>query len=153
MTVRDDKAGMTLVEVLIAVVLVSVAAALVYQGGFSSYRILMRSRLRLEAQGVAFDKLWSLFNMPLDSLPNVALVGTESPPDGGAFSGNGWVRYAVLPETNVPLSRIEYWEISVQVWPASNDVLFTVLDDDGTVMATSPHPLAEYTVLRYRGSR
>jgi type II secretory pathway pseudopilin PulG len=57
---------MTLVEVLVAVVLVSVAGVLVYQGGFSSYKTLMRSRLRLEAQGVAFDKLWSVFNRSLD---------------------------------------------------------------------------------------
>jgi hypothetical protein len=144
---------MTLVEVLIAVVLVSIAATLVYQGGGSSYKILMRSRLRLEAQGVAFDKLWSLFNLPLDKLPGTALIDSEPTPEGGAFSTNGLVRFAVMPETNAPLNGVEYWEISVQVWAPDNSPLFTVMNDDGTVRATSPHPLAEYTVLRYRGDR
>lgn len=153
MTGGNYRAGMTLVEVLMAVVLVSVAATLIYQGGFSSYRTLMRSRARLEAQGVAFDKLWVLFNMKLDDLPGTALVGSETTPGGGALSTNGLVRFAVLPETNDPLSRIDYWQISVQVWAPSNSPLFTVIDDDGTVLATAPHPLAEYSVLRYRGER
>ena len=147
------KSGMTLVEVLIAVVLVSVTATLVYHGGFYSYRILMRSKMRLEAQGVAFDKLWQLFNMPLDSLPDMAVSGSEPTPEGGTFSTNGLVRFYVLPETNAPASRIDYWTVAVQVWPPSNSVLFTVTDDDGTVQAVDTEPLVEYTVLRYPGDR
>lgn len=150
---RNNRAGMTLVEVLIAVVLVSVAAALVYNGGFYSYRVLMRSRARLEAQGIAFDKLWQLFNMPLETFPDTALIGSEPTPAAGAFSTNGLVRFAVMPETNAPLNDIEYWEISVQVWAPSSSVLFSVINTNGTVQASSPYPLAEYTVLRYRGER
>lgn len=148
-----NRAGMTLVEVLIAVVLVCVAATLVYEGGLYSYRILMRSRARLEAQGIAFDKLWTLFNTPLDRLPSIAVTGSEPTPSGGSFPEGGLVRFAVLPETNAPLSSIEYWEIKVQVWAPSNSILFTVMNDDGTVRATYPDPLAEYTVLRYTGDR
>lgn len=58
------KAGLTLVEVLIAVVLVATCSVIIYNGGIYSYKSMMRSRARLEAQGVAFDKLWELFNMP-----------------------------------------------------------------------------------------
>jgi prepilin-type N-terminal cleavage/methylation domain-containing protein len=149
----NSKAGMTLVEVLIAVVLVSVAASLVYNGGFYSYRILMRSRARLEAQGIAFDKLWQLFNAPLDSLPSLAVSGSEPTPEDGAFPSGGLVRFAVMPETNAPLSSIDYWEITVQVWAPSNSILFSVMNDDGTVQAAYPDPLAEYTLLRYPGDR
>ena len=153
MRTQQNRAGMTLVEVLIAVVLVSVAATLVYNGGYYSYKILMRSRARLEAQGVAFDRLWSLFNMPFKDLPDSALIWTEAPPAGGAFPADGLVRCAVLPETNAPLNWIEYWEVTVQVWAPSNSVLFTVMNDDGSVQVTYPDPLAEYTLLRYRGER
>jgi prepilin-type N-terminal cleavage/methylation domain-containing protein len=153
MSHKDSKVGMTLVEILLAVVLVSVAATLVYNGGFYSYKILMRSRLRLEAQGIAFDRLWELFNLPFEDLPTAAVSGTETPPTGGAFPPGGLVRFAVLPETNAPLNWIEYWEITVQVWAPSNSPLFAVILSNGTVQATSPDPLAAYTVLRYRGER
>ena len=149
------RAGMTLVEVLLAVVLVSVAATLVYSGGFHSYKILMRSRLRLEAQGIAFDRLWQTFNLPLSEIQRLAEEGAvlESTPEGGVFPTNGTVRVAVMPETNAPISTVEYWEIVVQVWAPSNDVLFAVMNDDGTVDAAYSYPLAEYTVFRYPGER
>ncbi|MGE4489550.1 MAG: type II secretion system protein J [Kiritimatiellales bacterium] len=147
------RTGMTLVEVMIAVVLVSIAAVLVYQGGFYSYKTLMRARMRLEAQGIAFDKLWQLFNMPFENLPGSAEVHTEATPAGGAFPNGGLIRYAVIPETNAPLSWIEYWEVTVQVWAPSNSALFNVMNDDGSVRAAFQHPLADYTVLRYRGER
>jgi hypothetical protein len=86
-------------------------------------------------------------------LPGTAVVEYETTPAGGALSTNGLVRYAILPETNAPLSGIEYWEISVQVWAPSNSALFSVVNDDGSLFATSPYPLADYTVLRYRGDR
>ena len=38
----DNRVGMTLVEVLIALVLVSAAAAVVYQSIFYSYKTMMR---------------------------------------------------------------------------------------------------------------
>ncbi len=153
---KRSRAGMTLVEVLIAVVLVSVAATLVYNGGFYSYKTLMRSRARLEAQGIAFDKLWQLFNVPLKELnarADVAVSDSEPTPDGGAFSTNGLVRFFVQPETNTPLSRIDYWTITVQVWAQSNSILFSIMNDDGTVREVYPNPLVEYTVLRYPGDR
>lgn len=151
----NGRKGMTLVEVLIAVVLVSVAATLIYNGGFYSYKTMMRSRMRLEAQGIAFDKLWQLFNLPLKDLEvysDTVQPLSEPTPGGGAFPAGGWIQYAVRPETNPP-SRIDYWTITVQVWAPSNSVLFSILNADGTVQANNPLPLAEYTVLRYPGER
>lgn len=148
-----SRSGMTLVEVLVAVLLVVSAAALVYQGGFYSYRTLMRSRFRLEAQGIAFDTLWALLHTPYQDLPSTAQIGERPTPAGGLLSTNGLVRFRVAPETNPPLSQIDYWEITVQVWAPSNHVLFAIMNPDGTVRATDPAPLAEYTVLRYRGER
>jgi len=150
-----EKAGMTLVEVLMAVVLISIAATLVYSGGLASYKMLMRSRMRLEAQGIAFDKLWQLFNLPL----NAIMISSQMPPlveptpAGGAFPDGGLIRSVVLPETNAPLDRIDYWEIIVQVFAPSNSLLFSVMNDDGTVQAAYSEPLAEYRILRYPGER
>lgn len=69
------------------------------------------------------------------------------------FSTNGIVQFAVMPETQAPLNWIEYWEIRVQVWPQPGNPLFSVLDSDGTVTAEFTEPLADYTLLRYRGER
>lgn len=151
----NNRTGMTLVEVLIAVVLVSLAATLVYNGGFSSYRTMMRSRERLEAQGIAFDKLWVLFNMPLSNLRDITNpeVGSEPTPEGCAFSTNGLIEFSVIPETDEPVAQIDYWEIIVQVWAPSNSALFSVMNEDGTVRAVWPEPLARYSVLRYPGER
>ncbi|HKL21749.1 MAG TPA: prepilin-type N-terminal cleavage/methylation domain-containing protein, partial [Tichowtungia sp.] len=65
---RALKSGMTLVEVMISVVLVAVAAIIVYTEMIVSYRILMRSRARLEAQSMAFDELWENYSMSLPEL-------------------------------------------------------------------------------------
>ena len=150
-----NKAGMTLVEVLIAVVLVSVAATLVYSGGASSYKMLMRSRQRLEAQGIAFDKLWTVFNTPYTDIQAMGLspVLVEPTPAAGAFPPGGIIRTSVSPETNDPILQIDYYQITVQVWAPSNSILFSVINNDGTVRAVQAEPLAEYTVLRYPGGR
>ncbi|MDK2857458.1 MAG: type pilus assembly protein PilE [Verrucomicrobiota bacterium] len=154
MNKRDHRAGVTLVEVLISVVLVSVAAVLVYQGMFYSYKVLARARARLEAQGIAFDKLWILFNMDFKDLPGTAFSsGPDPTPENSIFSTNGVVRYSILPETHEPLHWIDYWEIRVQVWPPAAGPLFSVLDSDGSVLKEYPRPLADYRVYRYRGDR
>lgn len=145
---------MTLVEVLIALVLISAAAGVVYQSIFYSYKTMMRSRARLDAQGIALDRLWELFNsIAFDDLPNTAQLGSEPTPEGSVFSTNGIVEYAILPETDVPVSWIEYWEITVQVWAPTNSALFSLIATNGTVISGHPEPLAAYTVFRYRGDR
>ncbi len=150
---RNRKSGMTLVEVLIAVVLAGVCASVVYNGGFYSYKVMMRSRARLEAQGIAFDKTWELFNMSYGDLPSTSTLGSEATDEDSVFSTQGRVQWAVMPEVNPPLNRIDYWMIQVQVWAPTDSVLFSVMNSDGSVAAEFPHPLAEYTVLRYRGER
>ncbi len=145
---------MTLVEVLIAVALVSAAAAIVYHGTCYSYKTVMRSRARLDAQGIAFDKLWEIFNKPLNDLPDVTVILPDEPtPVMSVFSDKGTVSSSISPETNAPINWIEYWEIRVQVWAPTNSPLFSVINPDGTVTAAYEHPLADYTVLRYRGDR
>ncbi len=154
----SGSAGMTLVEVLIAVVLTAAAAAIIYEGVFYSYKTVMRSRARLDAQGIAFDKLWEIYNQSLDTIMEMALptytdpTSTSTPPSS-VFSTNGIVQWAVLPETNPPVLRVDYWEIDVQVWAPSNSPLFSVIDTNGTVTAAYDRPLAEYRERRYRGDR
>lgn len=144
---------MTLVEVLIAVVLVGATATAIYGGGFYSYKVMMRSRARLEAQGIAFDRLWYIFNMSYEDLPSLSISGDLPTHEDSFFSTNGLVRYAIVPESDLPVSRIDYWEMRVQVWAQQNSPLFAVIATDGTVVAEYPDPLVDYTVLRYRGKR
>jgi type II secretory pathway pseudopilin PulG len=149
---------MTLVEILIAVVLTAAAAAIIYEGIFYSYKTVMRSRARLDAQGIAFDKLWWIYNQKLDTIEAMAMptysdpTSTSTPPES-VFSTNGIVQWAVIPEDNAPVLKVDYWEIQVQVWAPSNSPLFSVVDSDGTVIAAYGRPLAEYRVWRYRGDR
>lgn len=149
----DARAGMTVIEVLLAVMLVGATAAAVYGGGFSAYKAMMRSRARLEAQGIASDQLWFLFNTPYEDLPSISISGQLQTPEQSFFSTNGLVRYAVMPESNDPIHRIDYWEVRVQVWAPRNSPLFAVLDSDGSLVADYPDPLVDYSVLRYRGER
>lgn len=144
---------MTLVEVLLAVVLVGATAGAVYSGGFYCYKLMMRSRARLEAQGIAFDELWMVFNMPYEDLPNLSESFELATPAESFFSTNGLVRCAIIPETEDPVSRIDYWEVQVQVWAPQESPLFAVIEPDGTVSAEYPEPLVDYSVLRYRGRR
>lgn len=152
---QGHRAGMTLVEVLIALVLVSAAAAVVYQSVFYSYKTMMRSRIRLDAQGIAMDKLWEVFNWRYENLPvNPGGYFTNHPtPADSLFSTNGIVECWVTPELNDPVSRFDYWEVIVQVWAPTNSPLFTVTDTSGAVIAEYPRPLAAYQAWRYRGDR
>ncbi len=152
---HNDKAGLTLVEVMVAVVLVATAAAAVYQGLLYSYKGMMRSRARLEAQGIAYDILWEKFNTPYKDLPDIPPPAeTLATPEKSIFSTNGIVKYYVLPQVNTNNNTYtERWDMVVQVWAPSNSVLFSVMDEDGTVLAEYSEPLAEYEVIRYKGDR
>ncbi len=132
--------------------LVSIAAVIVYTEMLLSYRILMRSRARLEAQSIAFDNLWMIYNSPITNLPSTSTnfyqykYGLDSlpTPEWSLMSTNGWVDCHILAETNAPVmpDPIWYWDIVVQVWPPANSPL-----------QISTNPLARYTVRRYRGER
>jgi len=149
------RSGFTLVEVLVAVVLVATAAAAVYQGLLYSYKGMMRSRARLEAQGIAYDILWGKFNTPYEDLPDIPPPAeTLATPEKSIFSTNGIVKYYILPEVNTNGNiYTERWGMVVQVWAPSNSVLFSVVAEDGTVLAEYSEPLAEYEVIRYKGDR
>jgi len=145
---QSQRRGFTLVEVLIAILLV--AAAVVYTELIASYRILMRSRAKLEAQGVAFDKLWKVYNLSMDKLPTTADpdFNPESIPVNSVLSTNAVMRCIVAVKIdNWTLDNpVEYWDIYVRVWATTNSPInFGGLFDD--------HPLASYQVRRYRGHR
>lgn len=142
---RSSKAGLTLVEVMIAMFLVSIAAVIVYTEMLLAYRILMRSRARLEAQSIAFDHLWAIYNTPLDDMPVISETHYSLPtPEWSILSTNGWVDCHILAETNPPMlpDPVWYWEIVVTVWPPTN-----------TPLQIGTNPLARAAVWRYRGER
>ncbi len=135
---------MTLVEVMIAIVLVAVAAAIIYTEMLLSYRILMRSRARIEAQGMAFDYVWEGYNMPLQNLPAISQIQSFATPSNSVFGTNGTVDLAILPEIDSPLlpDLIQYWDVIAQVWPP-----------EGSPLQVGTNPLARSAVRRYRGTR
>ena len=141
--------GMTLVEVLMSVLLVGAGSAFIYEGAMYSYKTMMRSRARLSAQGIAFDKLWGLYN--LQSVTELQIQENlgfqeEATPLNSVFSTNGMVEWVVhAPGTN-------YWNIWVWVYAYDpDDAAYT----NGTVLfpAGRDPVLAEYVVRRSNRTR
>lgn len=130
---------------MIAMVLVSVAAAVVYTEMLLAYRILMRARARLEAQSMAFDRLWEVYNQPLTNMPLISTNWPSIPtPDDCILSTNGIIACQILAENDVPLlpDPVWYWDIIVNVWAPSNSPL-----------QLGTNSLARYAIRRYRGER
>lgn len=145
MNKRTSRSGVTLVEVMIAMFLVSIAAVIVYTEMMLAYRILMRSRARLEAQSLAFDYLWEIYNTPLDDMPVISQPIYSIPtPEWSVMSTNGRIECHILAETNPPMlpDPVWYWTITVTVWPPTN-----------TALEIGDQPLARAAVWRYRGER
>jgi len=137
---------MTLVEVMISVVLVAVAAIIVYTEMIVSYRILMRSRARLEAQSMAFDELWENYSMSLPELEtySTSVVQVASTPANSVLSTNGYIKKIIRPENEMPTTpeKIQYWDIFVEVWPGL-----------GSPLQVGTNSMASYRIRRYRGER
>lgn len=156
-TTKKPRSGFTLVEVLVSILLMAAAAATLYQGMMYSYKTLMRSRAKLDAQGLAFDALWGKFNvgnhenLPALGAPASQTHLTFSTPEECVFSTNGTIDVWVNPETNT-LGVVERWEMTVQVWAPKNSILFSIFED-GAVIGEYPYPLAEYSIIRYMGDR
>lgn len=140
---------MTLVEVMIAMFLVSIAAIIVYTEMLMAYRVLMRSRARLEAQGIAFDYLWKIYNLPLEEMAEKYSVSTILPqqptPAECVLSTNGIIDCQIFAETNSPVAGdpVDYWDIVVQVWAPTNTPL----------QIGTNYSLARYAIRRYYGDR
>jgi len=143
---QKTRSGFSLVEVLIAIVLVGVAAAVVYTELIASYRILMRSRAKLDAQGMAFDTLWDVYNRPVTSLPRVSTNSyvNMSVPTNSVLFPHGVIVCDITTETNAPTlpDPVYYWDIYVQVWAGEDSPI-----DFGD------RSLVRYQVRRYRGDR
>lgn len=143
---RTSKSGMTLVEVMVSVFLVAVAAAIVYTEMIVSYRILMRSRAKLEAQSLAFDLIWETYNMPFAQMEthSISLIDPQPTPEHSLLGTNGTLKLIIRPENEMPLTPdlINFWDIYVEVWPAEDSPL-----------QVGTNSLAEYSIRRYRGER
>jgi prepilin-type N-terminal cleavage/methylation domain-containing protein len=116
----NRKSGVTLVEVLMSILLVGAAAAMIYEGAMYSYKTMMRSRARLSAQGIAFDKIWQLYNLQTpEELRAEELRGIQwtPTPSNSVFSTNGVIEWVVLAPNGT-----NYWNIGVWVYayPTTN---------------------------------
>lgn len=133
-------------EVMISVFLVSVAAIIIYTEMIVSYRILMRSRAKLEAQNLAFNILWENYNMTLSALQtySTSVVQVVSTPADSVLSSSGYIKRIIRPENELPFApeTIQYWDIFVEVWPGS-----------GSPLQVGTNSLASYRIRRYRGER
>ena len=141
---KTSKAGMTLVEVMVSVFLVAAAAAIVYTEMLVSYRIMMRSRAKLEALSFAFDTIWNTYNLNIDSLPAVSRIDLLSTPQNSILGINGTIKLVIRPENDLPTAPelINYWDIFVEVWPEA-----------GSPLQVGTNSMAQYSVRRYRGER
>lgn len=140
---NNSRTGMTLVEVMISVALVSVAAVIVYTEMLLSYRILMRTRARMEAQSLAFDQLWTYYNnTKIANLPSIYAGVPETnglTPEWSVMSTNGLWEIFVIPGGINPLnSQPTNWVVVAAVWPPTNSML-----------RIGTNPLARTTITRY----
>lgn len=140
---RVSKSGMTLVEVMVAVFLVAIAAAIIYTEMLVSYRILMRSRAKLEALSLAFDTIWDTYNWPMESFPRYSEVDPQPTPEGCLLGTNGTIKLVIRPATEgLAPELMPYWDILVEVWPEQDSPL-----------QVGTNSLATYSIRRYRGDR
>ena len=131
---KKNRTGFTLVEVMIAMFLVSIVAVIVYTEILQSYRLLARSRARLESQSIAFDCLMNFYTMPESLMPTVATNFTYATPSNCLIAASGTVDCTVL----VPSSPVPYWDIVVTVWVSTN-----------SPVQVGTNTLARYAVRRY----
>jgi type II secretory pathway pseudopilin PulG len=145
---------MTLVEVMVSVFLVAVAAAIIYTEMIISYRILMRSRAKLEANSMAFDAIWEAYNMSWTELkndysvyPGPIITATHA---NSVLSTNGYIKLIIRPENDLPTAPelINYWDMFVEVWPAMPDV-----NGKRGSLQIGTNSLASYQIRRYQGER
>lgn len=145
---KTSRLGMTLVEVMVSIFLVAAAAAIIYTEMIVSYRVLMRSRAKLEAQSLAFDTLWEAYNMSWDELKSDYSVYPgpiyTATPEHSLLSSNGVIKLIVRPENDIPTAPelINYWDMFVEVWP-----------EQGSPLQVGTNALASYTIRRYQGER
>ncbi|AKJ63554.1 type II secretion system protein [Kiritimatiella glycovorans] len=125
--------GFTLVEVMVSIGLIGTVVAIFAGAMITAYRSLTVSRGRLDAQGIAFDRLWEVYQESYESLQDSDI----RTPEYSSFSTNGWVRVRILPHT-------DHREIVVQVWAPR---------DMAGRSALAGVPAAEFRVLRYPGER
>lgn len=141
---RTSKLGMTLVEVMVSIFLVAAAAAIIYTEMIVSYRVLMRSRAKLEAQSLAFDAIWETYNLPVAALGGISSLQLLPAPTDSLLTTNGFVKLVIRPENEMPLTPelVNFWDIFVEVWP-----------EEGSPLQVGTNALAEYSIRRYRGER
>jgi len=141
------------VEVMISVVLVAAAAAIIYTEMIVSYRILMRSRAKLEANSFAFDTLWEAYNKSWTELksdyrvyPVPEIIRT---PADSVLSTNGYITLIIRPENDNPTApeEIAYWDMIATVWPSEPD------ETGNRGLQIGTNYLARYSIRRFQGER
>lgn len=141
---RTSKLGMTLVEVMVSIFLVAAAAAIIYTEMIVSYRVLMRSRAKLDAQGMAFERIWATYNLPVEALGSISSITNFPTRADSMLSTNGYVKLIIRPENEMPLTPdlVNFWDIFVEVWP-----------EEGSPLQVGTNALSQYNIRRYRGER
>jgi len=108
------KKGFTLVEVMVASFLTVGLILILFTAMTTYYGMLLGARNYLAAQGLAFDRIWEVYNRPLSYFENVTAPVLEvyQTPDESVFGNNGVIRVSIIPGTN------NNWDIRSNVaWP------------------------------------
>ncbi len=118
-----------------SVLLVGAGAAFIYSGSMYSYKTMMRSRARLSAQGIAFDKLWAFYNLQTTGellVQEELEIQWEPTPERSAFGTNGAVEWVVQK-----VSGKEAWNIKVWVYAYPSEDSYYNSDTNNTPYCTN----------------
>jgi len=100
---RNETArGFTLVEAIIASLIVTITVGMLYAAIMSMQSAIVLSADSMEAQTLAFDEALVLFHMPYEDLLDQPATATRTvPPTCGLFPQGGTIRTSVLQGSNV----------------------------------------------------
>jgi prepilin-type N-terminal cleavage/methylation domain-containing protein len=95
------KSGYTLVEALIAIAILAGALGGIYTSIVTLKLMTNAAHNHIEAQGIAFDEAWEVFNMPYHDLVNYSSPNTRAVESNSClYSLGGTLRTAVLSVSN-----------------------------------------------------
>ncbi len=107
-------AGMTLVEVVVAVAIAATAAILLYPVFIFGNSVIIANQQKLEAEGLAMDRALEVFNT-FDF--SGALLATNlppiGPPPGSLLPDNTEIRTLIVPNTGTAIPF--RWDVEVRV--------------------------------------
>lgn len=122
-------AGFTLVEVMVAMVVVAFIVSAVYIAMIQANSMLKTARYRAEAGQLAFDETWAIFNLNYEILQNLPAVTTRAVPTNSLlYPIGGTIRTGVVPVSNVCeiIVRVDWQQPVFGMAPAALNETYSI---------------------------